>query len=171
MKVRIIEPTSLPDGTRILERGNCTAIHTKQRPQNLVGMLSQRRRRCARARRAMAILDGRVDDLDGPARPVLQLDDHVPRPRVFVVQGVVDVVDGRVRHAFPLEDVKPLPRRPRHGDGLDRGLELDAVGDARRIRAVSCVRLPLWLAEAVAEDPEEPVIAAAEEHVAVFRLE
>lgn len=102
---------------------------------------------------------------------MLHLDHHVPRARVFMMQGVVDVVHGGVRHALPLEHLEPLLRCFLYRDSLDGGLKLGAVRDAGSVHGVPRVRLPLGAAQAVAEDAEEPVVAAAEEHVAVFGLE
>lgn len=90
-------------------------------------MLAQHRRRSPHTRLALAVLNGRIDQPNGPTPLVLDLHNHIPGPRVLVVQGALDVVDGGVGHALPLEDVEPLGRRLRDADGLDLGLELVPV--------------------------------------------
>lgn len=135
-------------------------------------MLAEGRRGSAGARLALAVLDGGVDDAHGPAGGVVvELDDHAAGAGVGVVEGGADVVDGRVGHAAALEDGQPLGRRPLGADGLDAGLELVAVRHPRRVGAVLRVGRPLRVAQPGAQDPEEPVVAPAEEDVAVFRLE
>lgn len=134
-------------------------------------MLAEGGWRGANARLRLGELDGRVDELDGPAALVLDLDDHVAGLGVLEVEGVMDVVDGGVGHAGALEDGDPLLGRLLLGDGLDVALELDAVGDAVGVGLELGVVLPLGRAEAVAEDAEEAVVAAAKENVAVLGLE
>jgi hypothetical protein len=53
---------------------------------------------------------------------------------------------------------------------LDGGIEFDAVGDTRGVDGEFGGGLPFWFAEAVGEDAEESVVAAAEEDVSVFSL-
>lgn len=140
-------------------------------PQNLICVLSQRRRRCPHAGRALRVLDRRVHQLNRPARAVLDLDDHVAREGVLVRERAQHVVDRRVRHALALEHGQPFFCCLGGGDLLDGCLELVAVGDAGGVDLEFGVVLPLRAAKAVAEDAEEPVVAAAEEDVAVFGLE
>lgn len=130
-------------------------------------MLSQQGRRRADAGLALAELDRGIDHLDLAAARVVHLDDHAAGEGVLVGQRALDVVDGRVGQAAPLKGVEPLLGGPGRGDVLDQGLQLDAVGDAAGVDDVLGVCLPFWAAEAVAQDAEESVVAAAEEDVSV----
>lgn len=134
-------------------------------------MLAQSRRRRPDPRRALAVLDGRVDHLDRAAARVLDLDHHIPSDCVLVVQRALNVVDGRIRHAAAGQDVEPLLRRPGARHGLDLLLELVAVLYAQRVGRVPLVRLEVRPADAVAEDGKQAVVAAAEEDGAVAGLE
>lgn len=134
-------------------------------------MLAQRWGRCPDRRRALGILDRRVDHLDWPALAVVHLHDHVAGPRVLVVQGPLHVVNGGVGHALALEDIEPFLRRLSNGESLDFVFQLVPVGDSLRIDRVLGVRLPLWSSDAIAEDTKEPVVATAQKDIPVLRLE
>lgn len=90
---------------------------------------------------------------------------------VLVVHRRLDVVHSCVGHAAPVEDIEPLFRGFRLRFGFDHRFELDAVFDSERVRLESGVGFPVGLAQAVAQDSEEAVVAAAEEDVAVGGLE
>ena len=165
------QPVCLPHSPSLLQPSDVTPLHPQHTPQDLVCMLSQRRRRRPRARRTMAILDRRVNDADLPTRLVLHLDHHAPSNGVLVMQRVVHVVDGGVRHAPALEDGEPLLRRARGRDGLDGRLELVAVRHPLRVGREPRVRLPLGPPNAVAQDPVQPVVAAPEQHIPILGLE
>lgn len=134
-------------------------------------MLAQSRRRSPDPRRALAILDGRVDHLDRAAARVLDLDHHIPGDGVFVVESPLHIVDGRVGHAAAGQDIKPLLRGAGARHGLDLLLELGAVLHAQRVGRVALVGLEVRPADAVAQDREQTVVAAAEEDGAVAGLE
>lgn len=135
--------------------------------QHRLCMLTQRGWRGANSRATLTVLDGRADELDGPAGRVVDFADHAAREHVLVLQCVLDVVDGRIGHAGAVEEVEPLLGGLGLCDGLDHGFELGAVLHASLVGHEAVVRLPLGLAEFVADDAEEPVVAAAEHDVAV----
>lgn len=83
----------------------------------------------------------------------------------------LDIVHSRIGQTGPFEYIEPLLRCLRLRLGLDHRFELHAVLDAEGVRFESLVGLPAGMAQAVAQNSEEAVVAAAEEDVPVGGLE
>lgn len=159
------------DNPRSLQPFNLLPVHAQHFRQDVLRVLAQRGRRGPHPGLALRVLDGRTDEFDLTTSVVVDLGHHPPGADVGVVQGVLDVVDGGVRHPAPLENLQPLGRRFLGGEVLDHPLQDVAVLDPHVVGHEARVRLPLRPAQFVADDPKQPVVAAAQHDVAVAGLE
>ena len=67
--------------------------------------------------------------------------------------------------------MQPLARRLRPRLGLNQPLKLDPIRHPRRIGAEPIFVLPPGFAQLIAQDAEEPIIPASQQHIAIPRLE
>lgn len=73
---------------------------------------------------------------------------------MLMAQSRLYVIDSRIRHAAFIQQPQPFLCRLRSRFGFDQRLQSYPVGDADAIGVETLVRLPLGLAELVAQDTE-----------------
>lgn len=102
---------------------------------------------------------------------MVNLYDHVACQGVLMGQRPLDVIHRGVWHTLPLKDIQPLFGGLLRRNLLDLCLELVPVRNSLRVDLEFGVVFPLRLAQAVAQDTKQSVVAATKEDVAIFRLE
>lgn len=128
--------------------------------QHLIGMLAQRGRCSSDSGVARRILHRRIDEANWAAFVMLDLDHHVPGSRMVVVERGLDIVDRGIWQPLALEDLQPLLSRPLYRYLLNQALQLPSVGHTLGIGLVFGVFLPQWLAQAIAQDAKQAVVAS-----------
>lgn len=83
----------------------------------------------------------------------------------------LDIVHSRIGQTGAFEYIEPLLRCLRLRFRFDHRFEIHAVLDAEGVRLESLVGLPAGMSQAVAQNSEEAIVAAAEEDVPVGGLE
>ena len=89
---------------------------------------------------------------------------------MLVVDSALNIVDRSIRHATALKNIQPLFRCFLLQHVFDDTVELTSVLDSKRIGDESWIFLPLGLAELVAENSIEFIIATANSDICIFRL-
>lgn len=79
-----------------------------------------------------------------------------------MAQSRLYVVDGGIRHAAFIQQLEPFLGRLRSRFRFDQRLQGHPVGDADAVGVETLLRLPLGLAELVAQDAEQAIVATAE---------
>lgn len=102
---------------------------------------------------------------------MVNLYDHVACQGVLMAQRPLNVIHRGVGHTLPLKDIQPLFGGLLRRNLLDFCLELVPVRDSLRVDLEFGIVFPLRLAQAIAQDTKQSVIAATKEDVAIFRLE
>ncbi len=86
---------------------------------------------------------------------------------MLMPQRRLNIINRRIRQTTPVKDVQPFLRRLRSRHLLDHTAQRDAILHAGRIGDEARVGGPGGMAQFGAHDGEEPVVATAEEDVAV----
>lgn len=90
---------------------------------------------------------------------------------MHMLQRILNIIDPRIRHTTPLQQIQPFLRRLLLRQFLNVRLELLPVFDAHIVRDEAVIGRPFGLTELLAQNAEEPVVAAAYQQVAVGGLE
>ena len=94
-----------------------------------------------------------------------------PPLTMLVINRSLHVINRSMRHPRTIQNLQPLLRRLGPGDVLDHAFEQLAMLDSQRVGQEALVGGPFGLAEALAHNEEEPVVAAAYHEIAVGGLE
>lgn len=87
-----------------------------------------------------------------------------------MVQCALDIVHCGVGHPAAFQDLQPLLRSLLFGPLLDEAVDLFAMLNSVAVGDEARIGLPLWIPKAIAQHPEEPIIASSEEDVSIAGL-